>query len=125
MHFFAFYDVLTGLPNRRLFLEKLLQSLEHARVINGMVAVLLLDLDRFRLINESLGFATGDQVLSAVAGRLVAQLGEQETTARLSSDEFIILVPNVGSVEAAGKMARHLLETIRSGLVLADHELSL
>lgn len=125
LRFFAYYDALTGLPNRRLFLERLIQAIDHARAEQHVVGVLLLDLDRFRLINESLGFATGDQVLGAVAGRLVAQSGDQDTVARLSGDEFMLLSPAITTVEAATKAAQRLLETLRRPILIGDHELSL
>jgi diguanylate cyclase (GGDEF)-like protein len=87
----AFYDELTGLPNRGLFLERLDQAIIRARRRRGHVAVLFLDLDRFKTINDSLGHAAGDQLLVTVGERLRGCLRDEDTASRLGGDEFAIL----------------------------------
>ncbi|MGH6944847.1 MAG: PAS domain S-box protein, partial [Geminicoccaceae bacterium] len=87
----AYHDPLTGLPNRLLFNDRLSQAIERARRNRQTAAVMILDLDRFKLINDSLGMASGDQVLRAVGERLVATLRRSDTVARLGGDDFLPL----------------------------------
>jgi len=104
----AHHDLLTGLPNRWLLNDRLEQAMAYRREAGG-VAVLFLDLDRFKNINDSLGHLAGDQLLSEVAERLKSELVEGDTLARLGADEFVILVPNNASREVAAEMAQRLL----------------
>ena len=102
----AFYDALTGLPNRSLFMERLGQALERARGRKGGgFAVVFLDIDRFKLVNDSMGHRAGDQLLIAVARRLDRIRRAGDTVARLGGDEFAILVEGVGDALAAGPVA--------------------
>ena len=102
----AFYDALTGLPNRSLFMERLGQALERARGrTGGGFAVLFLDIDRFKLVNDSMGHRAGDQLLIAIARRLDRIRRAGDTVARLGGDEFAILVEGVGDASAAGPVA--------------------
>jgi diguanylate cyclase (GGDEF)-like protein len=102
----AFHDELTGLPNRGLFLERLDQALIRARRRRGHVAVLFLDLDRFKTINDSLGHAAGDQLLITVGERLRGCLRDEDTASRLGGDEFAILAHSdrAGSVAIAERI---------------------
>ena len=102
----AFYDALTGLPNRSLFMERLGQALERARGrTGGGFAVLFLDIDRFKLVNDSMGHRAGDQLLIAIARRLDRIRRAGDTVARLGGDEFAILIEGVGDPAAAGPVA--------------------
>jgi diguanylate cyclase (GGDEF)-like protein/PAS domain S-box-containing protein len=109
----AFHDPLTGLPNRALFLDRL----EHARARStreGVTqAVLFVDVDRFKLVNDSLGHRMGDQVLRTVAARLVAVLRPSDTVARFGGDEFTVLLEQVGSAAEAGQVAERVLHELR------------
>src|SRR5690606_21175337 len=96
----AFYDVLTGLPNRALFMDRLGHAVARAhRHPNYLFAVLFLDLDRFKVINDSLGHGVGDQLLLAVAKRLDGCLRPGDTAARLGGDEFTLLLDDITDIE--------------------------
>lgn len=118
----AFSDSLTSLPNRALFLHRLTGSLSRGRHRGNLVAVLFLDLDRFKVINDSLGHQVGDQLLVAVGQRLQACLRPEDTVARLGGDEFAILLEDVGNVAAATSVAERIADQLQSPLTCAGHE---
>lgn len=105
----AFYDVLTDLPNRMLFSDRLGRSLYNARNNRELVAVLFLDLDRFKNVNDSLGHALGDELLRSVAEKLKSCLRECDTIARIGGDEFTIMLPMLKTIEEAEKISERLL----------------
>jgi len=117
-------DPLTGLPNRLLFDDRLAQTVERARRNPQEFAVMLLDLDRFKLVNESLGMAKGDQLLREVARRLVLVLRRSDTVARLGGDEFLLLLPGCRGAEAAAKVAQKILDVMRQPYAVDGQELS-
>jgi diguanylate cyclase (GGDEF)-like protein/PAS domain S-box-containing protein len=108
----AYHDALTGLPNRMLFLDRLQIALAHARRQGGRAAVLFLDLDDFKVINDTLGHATGDRLLRGAAERLGSCVREDDTVARMGGDEFTLLLPDIGRVEDAARIAGKLLEAV-------------
>ncbi len=110
--YLAYYDALTGLPNRALFQDRLKVALAGAGRWDEEIALLFLDLDRFTIVNNSLGRAFGDQVLKEVAQRLKHSLQEQDTVARIGSDEFAVLLNAVHSSTEAGLTAARLIETL-------------
>jgi diguanylate cyclase (GGDEF)-like protein/PAS domain S-box-containing protein len=116
----AFYDSLTGLPNRALFLDRLEHTLASARRHGGRGAILFLDLDRFKEINDSQGHAIGDMALAEVARRLQANAREEETLARLGGDEFVLIAENA-DVPAAVRIAARLGRVLAEPLELAGH----
>lgn len=118
----AHHDHLTGLPNRLLFENRLRTALDSARASEQLGAVLFLDLDRFKQINDSLGHPVGDQLLKAIADRLKAQLRGIDTVARLGGDEFIILLPSLHDAQAAEQVAQKLLSGFRAPFAIDDHE---
>ncbi|MBC9785645.1 EAL domain-containing protein [Heliobacterium chlorum] len=109
----AYHDALTDLPNRLLFIDRLTQALAHAGRNHHMLAVLFLDLDRFKVINDTFGHAVGDQLLQGVARRLRNSVRESDTVARLGGDEFTVLLPQIGNVEDAAKVAQKILSSLR------------
>ena len=118
----AHHDSLTGLPNRVLFNERLHHALQRANRENTGIAVLFIDLDRFKNINDSLGHTAGDQLLERVAKRLRKTVRDEDTVARLGGDEFTILLEDVDSPQAIGAVAQKILETISRQLDLNEHE---
>jgi diguanylate cyclase (GGDEF)-like protein/PAS domain S-box-containing protein len=110
----AFHDALTGLPNRLLFNDRLSIALAQARRSGEKLVTLFLDLDRFKVINDSLGHAAGDELLRRVAERLQAGVRAGDTVARLGGDEFIILLTRIASEENGAKVAAKFLQSIRN-----------
>jgi diguanylate cyclase (GGDEF)-like protein/PAS domain S-box-containing protein len=118
----AFYDPLTDLPNRALFLDRLNQALRRARRREGAFAVLFLDVDRFKDVNDSLGHAVGDQLLTAVARRLEASVRPGDTVARLGGDEFAVLLDDLRRREDAIDVSSRILRDLREPFPLAGQE---
>jgi len=114
------YDQLTGLPNRALLRDRLEQSLAKARRRQSPVAVLFADLDRFKNINDSLGHHTGDDVLRAIAARLQKCIREENTVARLSGDEFIVVLEDVEDIDSVRSLARRILMETSEPIPLED-----
>ena len=121
----AFHDVLTGLPNRALFLDRLERSIKGMRRLPGyMFAVIFLDLDRFKVINDSLGHLAGDQLLIAMSRRLTSCLRANDTVARLGGDEFTVLFEDVKDIAMVTRGVERIQQTLSEPLVLAGHELT-
>ncbi|HKZ01032.1 MAG TPA: EAL domain-containing protein [Pyrinomonadaceae bacterium] len=119
----AFHDGLTGLPNRVLFMDHLKQSLGRARGRKHLpFAVLFLDFDRFKLVNDSLGHMVGDQLLIAIAGRLKANVRPGDTVARLGGDEFTILLEDLNQSDEVEVVATRLLKSLSMPFNLAGRE---
>ncbi len=114
----AYHDVLTGLPNRKLLQDRLNQALEWARTHNQMVAVLFLDLDGFKLINDTHGHQMGDLLLKAVAQRLMGCLRGSDTVARLGGDEFVVLLPAIPGVPDIARVSEKILTTLAQNFAL-------
>jgi diguanylate cyclase (GGDEF)-like protein/PAS domain S-box-containing protein len=104
------HDPLTGLPNRTLMRDRLHQAVSHARRNNSLVALMCLDLDRFKLVNDSFGHGQGDALLMQVAQRVTACLRDTDTVARLGGDEFTVMLPDIASPQAAGEVAGRILK---------------
>jgi len=120
--FLAHHDPLTGLPNRLLLLDRIQQSITRAKRHNNSIAVLFIDLDRFKNINESLGHVEGDHLLMLVAERLSTLIRKEDTLARLGGDEFIILMEDVSSPEIVSNFAQKILATFSDHFLLEDNE---
>jgi diguanylate cyclase (GGDEF)-like protein/PAS domain S-box-containing protein len=131
IQFLAYYDGLTRLPNRLLFTRRLEAALNAARRQRRPLAMLFLDLDRFKQINETLGHTLGDKLLQGAAERLgyclrgsdtIARDSGGDTVARLGGDEFIICLPEIGRGEDAAKVARRILDSLKTPFRLDEHE---
>nr|NIT41143.1 diguanylate cyclase [Gammaproteobacteria bacterium] len=134
MRFLAFYDCLTGLPNRLMFNEHLNQALANAKRNNGLVATLFLDLDHFKRINDTFGHHVGDLLLRAVGERLLRIIRKSDilarnvedisatNVARFGGDEFVLLLTNLQEVQHAAKVARRILYILSDAFVLEGRE---
>jgi diguanylate cyclase (GGDEF)-like protein len=123
VEYLAVHDVLTGLPNRALFNDRLTVALAQARRGDQKLAILLLNLDRFSAINESFGYSVGDQFLCRVAERVRAGIRAGDTVARFGGDEFAVLIHKIRSEEDAAKVAQKVLEEIRLPFSVDQREL--
>ncbi len=119
----AFYDSLTGLPNRALFLDLLTQAVNHFKSDHILRAVLFMDLDQFKIINDSLGHRAGDELLIIAARRLQTCLRPGDTAARLGGDEFIVLLDGVGDVGDAVQVAQRIAKALGSPIKLAGRQM--
>jgi len=119
----AYHDGLTGLPNRLLVKDRIEVSIAHVRRGGTKLAVLILDLDNFKKINDSLGHASGDALLLQVTNRLVAQVREEDTVARLGGDEFLILVAAITSEEVVVSLINRLLKNLTAPFLVEGQEL--
>jgi diguanylate cyclase (GGDEF)-like protein len=118
----ALHDALTGLPNRSLFLDRLEHALSVAARRETDIAVLFLDLDQFKLVNDSMGHAAGDELLAAVAPRLEQALRPGDTVARFGGDEFAVLAEDVGDERGATRIAERIAESLTRPFILRDRE---
>jgi len=123
IHFQAYHDLLTGLPNRALFHDRLTNSISNARRDDDKLAIIFLDLDRFKVVNDTLGHSVGDDLLKQLANRLKSCLREGDTVARLGGDEFIVLLPHVESASVAEIVGSKLVESIKDPFVVDGNEL--
>jgi diguanylate cyclase (GGDEF)-like protein/PAS domain S-box-containing protein len=112
LHYLANHDSLTGLPNRQLFHEKLGQTIDWATAGSRLVALLFIDLDGFKQVNDSLGHGVGDQLLQSVSKRLIASLRASDTVARLGGDEFTVILPAVPGLHEVELVAQKVIETL-------------
>lgn len=118
----ALFDSLTGLANRRLFIDRLHQSILNARRHNSVAALFFLDLDQFKRINDTLGHHAGDELLLTVAERLKTCVRKQDTVARLGGDEFTILLNNIADTDKIAGIAKQILKALKEPVKLGKHE---
>ncbi len=118
----ANHDLLTGLPNRTLLKDRLSLAISHSRRNSQSLAVLFLDLDRFKLINDTLGHVAGDELLQSVSSRLKDCLREGDTLARVGGDEFMLLLPEVRTDEDAAKVAQKIIEVLKHPFTIDGHD---
>lgn len=118
----ANFDALTGLPNRTLFTDRLAQALQAAHHEGWQVALMFIDLDRFKWVNDTLGHNAGDHLLQEVAHRLKSCVNEMATVARLGGDEFTVVLPDIGSPHEAEQAAEYILRRLAEPILLDGHE---
>jgi len=123
MRHMAHHDALTDLPNRTLLHDRLSQSVALAERHGHRVAVLFVDLDRFKTINDNLGHATGDRLVIDVASRLRAAVRAEDTVARLGGDEFVVVMPKVGDIGEARTVSEKLMHALEPPFLVEGHEL--
>ncbi|MFB9990503.1 putative bifunctional diguanylate cyclase/phosphodiesterase [Deinococcus oregonensis] len=116
----AHHDLLTGLPNRALLMERLSLELVRAQRNGTQVAVMFVDLDDFKRVNDTLGHAAGDELLREVAGRMRCTLRPTDTVARVGGDEFVVVLPEVNSVHHAARVAKRLQDALMLPVMLGD-----
>jgi len=121
--YLATHDVLTNLANRMLFEERLTHAIVHAKRFGRKVAVMYLDLDRFKLVNDTLGHNAGDEVLKMVAERIVANVRANDTVARMGGDEFALVLEEVDDVRDVGRVARKLLDEVGRAIDIVDRQI--
>lgn len=114
----AFHDKLTGLPNRFLLMDRLKQFLNRAKKSHSLCAILLIDVDDFKKINDSLGHKIGDDLLIVIADHIVNCVKENDTVARISSDEFVVFLPDINSEEESYNIAKKILDSCNINTVL-------
>lgn len=118
----AYYDSLTGLPNRNLFMDRLQHAMKMALRQNKLIVLLFLDLDRFKLINDSLGHVIGDELLCKVAERISSCVRACDTVARLAGDEFSIILENVNNIDMATNITQRIIAKLTLPYQLEAHE---
>ncbi len=121
----AFYDPLTGLENRRLFKDRLEHAIKQVRRNNSLMALLYIDLDGFKSINDTLGHEAGDALLVVVADRLRQCVREEDIVARLGGDEFTIIVSNLKDPKGASKVAAKIIRALQKPITLSGHEVQI
>jgi diguanylate cyclase (GGDEF)-like protein len=120
----ASHDPLTGLPNRRVFLDRVEHAIARARRAELQLAILFIDLDHFKEINDKLGHAVGDVMLLAVADRLRTTVREADTVARLGGDEFIVMIEDVDNVDAVAMVAHKIIESLATPVWYQEQSLA-
>ncbi|MGM7700838.1 EAL domain-containing protein [Pseudalkalibacillus sp. Hm43] len=118
----AYHDSLTGLPNRLFFHERLKHAIDVATHTKGLVAVMVVDLDEFKLINDSLGHQAGDRILKHVAKNMNGMISDDQFLARFAADEFLVLVPHADDLESITALAHNLLSVIKKPVFLKGKE---
>jgi diguanylate cyclase (GGDEF)-like protein len=124
LKFLAYHDPLTGLPNRLLFRDRLEHALAIAQRMDHQVALLYIDVDNFKRINDSLGHEMGDLVLCEVARRLGNSLRKADTLARMSGDEFLVILERVNGPDQIGEVARKILKSLASRVQVKGQKIS-
>ncbi len=123
LHRLAYYDLLTDLPNRDLFRDRLANAVSRSRRLDRGVGLIFLGLDRFKTVNDSLGHSAGDELLKAVAERLVECMGESDTIARLGGDEFTVVLGDIAAPTDVAQAARKILQAFRAPNLVEGHEI--
>ena len=121
----AYFDSLTNLPNRRLFSDRLEAALSFAGRYQHKLAVIMMDLDKFKDVNDTLGQQVGDELLQAVARRLEVLFRKEDTFARISGDEFVVLLPRLDQVNHIFRIAKRIIDALQLPFIIQGHALSI
>ncbi|MBK8162282.1 MAG: EAL domain-containing protein [Gammaproteobacteria bacterium] len=125
LEYLAYHDSLTELPNRILLLDRLKHAMDKAERSQTMVAVLFLDLDRFKHVNDSLGHAAGDQLLQQVTSRIHAVCRDDDTLARIGGDEFVLVMEDLKDAANAAYMAERVIQSLEKSFQIGDHDIAM
>ncbi len=121
--FMATHDALTSLPNRILFDDRLTVELARTKRSKKKLAVMLIDLDRFKNVNDAMGHSSGDKLLKLVGKRLIKGMRKSDTVARMGGDEFLLLLPELSRVEAMIKIVQKILDSLRGPFLMNGHKI--
>ncbi len=121
----AHYDQLTGLPNRLLFRDRLTQACENADRNQKQISLVFVDVDRFKFINDSLGYSAGDRLLQVVANRLMQNVRKSDTVARLGGDEFVVIMQNITDEAGAINVVAAMVAQLRLPIAIYEHQLQI
>ena len=122
IEYMAYYDHLTGLANRTLFTDRLRQAIEVAKRNEKFVAVIFMDLDSFKMINDTMGHSRGDEILKRVAQNLTNILRKTDTAARFGGDEFLIMLDNIENEKNISDIANKIMDTFKRPFIIDEHE---
>ncbi|MBW6509597.1 MAG: EAL domain-containing protein [Desulfuromonadales bacterium] len=125
INYLAYHDLLTGLPNRALFLDRVNQTIARAQRHEQQFALIFIDMDRFKSINDTLGHLIGDRVLQLVANRILGCLRAEDTLCRFGGDEFALLLPDISDQQGIATVAKKILDEIRKTFLIDRHQLHL
>lgn len=125
IHYLAYHDLLTGLPNRVLFMDRVNQTIARAQRHDQQFALLFIDMDRFKSINDNLGHMIGDRVLQLVANRILGCLRAEDTLCRFGGDEFALLLPDICDRDSSATVAKKILDEVRKPFSIDQHQLHL
>ncbi|MDD5190272.1 MAG: sensor domain-containing diguanylate cyclase, partial [Dehalococcoidales bacterium] len=119
----AYHDQLTGLPNRALFYDRYTVALAGAKRYQKKIALMMLDIDNFKSINDTYGHDAGDEILKIISGLLISVLRKTDTVTRIGGDEFVIMITDLTELENISVVAQKILEAIRKPFMFRDHEI--
>ncbi len=125
LYHLAHFDQLTGLPNRLLFKDRLNHACSQASRMNYLGALLFIDIDRFKIINDTYGHPVGDKLLKSVADRLVSCLRSNDTVARLCGDEFTVILENINHVDVAASISQKIIDVLSQYVTIDNHKISI
>jgi diguanylate cyclase (GGDEF)-like protein len=121
--YLATHDILTSLPNRVLLADRLRQLIAYSKRDKSLFAILFFDIDRFKLVNDSLGHSLGDELLKVVAKRLLSSVRENDTVARIGGDEFVVILNQLRDVQDINAITQNIMEILRQPIVIGEHKL--